>query len=311
MFCRGADMKGFVSLVVLVATGFFVSLSPSLAAEVKSVRDCADCPEMIVIPPGTFQMGRDDGEPERYEGPVRTITIKHRFAVGKYEVTIGDFAKFVEETGFRTQPGCMQWDGKSAFFDIAATWDNPKLPGPQSPQWPVVCVTWFEAKAYAEWLSKKAKRPYRLLSEAEWEYVASEGKGQMYPWGPSPDGGCKVANMYDQSAVRAGLNRPVKAAECDDGQPYVAKVGSLTPNAFGVHDINGNIWEWIEDCYVMPYPATGLDGRPIITQPECYRHGNRGGSWTSDAARHRVTFRGRDPGFLRSQSFGIRVARDD
>lgn len=305
-------MQFLVSLVILGVVSALSPMSSAIAADAKVVRDCADCPEMIVIPPGTFQMGRDDGEPERYEGPVRTVTIKHRFAVGKYEITIGDFQKFVAATGFKTLPGCMQWDGKSAYFDKTATWDNPKLPGPLSPQWPVVCVTWYEAKAYTDWLSKLSNRPYRLLSEAEWEYVASEGKGQMYPWGPTPDGGCPTTNMYDHSAVRAGLNRPATAANCDDGQPYVANVGSRAPNAFGVHDINGNIWEWIEDCYVMPYPSTeGLDGRPVVTQPECYRHGNRGGSWTSDAARHRVTFRGRDPGFLRSQSFGFRVARDD
>ncbi len=299
------------TLIILGFVSATSAISSAMAADAKAVRDCADCPEMVVIPPVTFQMGRDDGEPERYEGPVRTVTIKHRFSIGKYEVTIGDFQKFVTATGFQTRPGCMLWDGTSAKFDPTATWDNPKLPGNQTPQWPIVCVSWYEAKAYTDWLSKISKRPYRLLSEAEWEYVASEGKGQLYPWGPTPDGGCATANMYDQSGVRAGLNRTVRAVQCDDGQPYVADVGSRAVNAFGVHDIIGNIWEWIEDCYEMPYPAEGLDGRPVVTQPECFRHGNRGGSWTSDSARHRVTFRGRDPGFMKSQSFGIRVARDD
>lgn len=301
------------SLLLILTT---LCISSQASADSHYVRDCADCPELAIIEPATFQMGRDDGEPGRFEGPVRTITLANRFAIGRYEVTIAEFGKFVATTGYNPGSGCAIWDGTRGYLDLEATWQDSNLPGTPKPDWPVVCVSWSDAQAYLDWISQLANRTYRLPSEAEWEYLASEGTGQLYPWGNTPHDGCSVANMYDQSAVAAGLDRAIEPAQCNDGQPYVASVGSLAPNAFGLYDIIGNVWEWVADCYEMPYPTDqGLDGRavgsPKPTECNLHRRGNRGGSWTSAAARHRVTFRGRDPGFLKSQAFGFRVARDD
>lgn len=276
------------------------------------LKDCADCPELVVMPLGTYKQGFDGGEPERYEGPVREVTIKKPFAMGKYEVTIAEFEAFQKTTGY-VQPyerGCVAWDGRNARFDKAVTYKNPSIPGEITPQHPAVCISWDDAKAYLDWMSKKSGKVYRLPTEAEWEWAAGEGANAPYPWGTDPAKGCDVANMFDQSSVAAGQSRSFEPVQCNDGQPTLAKVGSLKPSKFGLYDIVGNVWEWVEDCYAMPYPAWHpADGSPQY-KLGCDRRGVRGGSWTSDATRQRVTFRGRDPQVLNSNAFGFRVARD-
>jgi formylglycine-generating enzyme required for sulfatase activity len=275
-------------------------------------QDCRDCPQMVVVPPGTFQMGADGGEPERYEGPVHRVTIPRPFAAGRYELTVGQYKAFVAATkhpdsGFDCN---VTRDGKLGPM-AGTTWRDPGYGRPAADDEPVACVTWDDAKAYVAWLAQKSGQPYRLLTEAEWEYSARAGRTGRFAWGDDPTIACREANVLDRSAQAARPDlKMLPAANCDDGFPGVAPVGRLQPNPFGLYDVIGNVWEWVEDCYEMPYPADGpVDGSAQLTKG-CDRRGSRGGSWISAIERQRPTFRGRDPTTRSSQIFGFRIARD-
>ena len=178
---------------------------------------------------------------------------------------------------------------------------------------PVACIRWSDAKSYVSWLAGRTGKKYRLLTEAEWEYAARAGTQGAYTWGDDKSASCQFANLHDQSAGKLaeskGIKLPYGPAPCDDGYTGVAPVGRLAPNAFGLHDMIGNVWEWVEDCYEMPYGATPIDGSAQLAKG-CDRRGSRGGSWRTDYPRQRPAFRGRDPEALTSQIFGTRIARD-
>jgi formylglycine-generating enzyme required for sulfatase activity len=272
-------------------------------------RDCPDCPEMVVVPAGEFEMGFDGGEPERYEGPVRQMRIERSFAAGLTEVTVAQFRDFVEATGYEAAQGCYWWDGQNAEMRDNGSWRDPGYGRPPRDDEPVACVDWTDSKAYVDWLAKKTGKPYRLLSEAEFEYAADAGSTATWPWGNDPDAACTWANVFDLDAAERLPESPVVPVNCRDGQPDVALVGQFPVNAFGLHDMVGNVWEWTEDCYVMPAPDGPLDGSPVVTE-ECDRRSVKGGSWVTGIQRQRPTFRGRDPVDRVSSSFGLRVARD-
>lgn len=271
--------------------------------------DCADCPEMVVIPTGSFAMGFDGGEPERYEGPVREITIARSFAAGRTEVTVAQYRRFVNATGYAAAVGCYAWDGKVARMNDAASWQDPGYGRELTPEEPAVCLDWTDVKAYVDWLAAKTGQPYRLLSEAEWEYAADAGSTAVFPWGDDPDAACAYANVYDLDAADAIDDSPLTPVNCRDGHAGIAPVGSYPPNKLGLQDMVGNVWEWTQDCYVMPAPAAPLDGSPVITE-NCDRRSVKGGSWITGIQRQRPTFRGRDPEDRVSLVFGFRVARD-
>ncbi len=254
-------------------------------------------------------MGFDGGEKDRYEGPVRSIAIRRAFAVGKFEVTNAQYAAFAQATGHEGGKGCNVWvqDEHTIKRNEAFNWRDPGYGRPPKPQEPVACVDWNDVKAYVGWLRQRTGKPYRLLTEAEWEYVARAGGSGSFAWGEDPEQACRTANVYDATA--ADPRTPWPATKCSDGFADVAPVGSLAPNAFGLYDIIGNVWEWVEDCYQMPYPARPVDGSAQIGKG-CDRHGVRGGSWRTDIKRQRPSFRGRDEPELRSNIFGVRVARD-
>lgn len=273
--------------------------------------DCPGCPELVVIPPGSFLMGENGGEPGRYEGPVRTIRVARAFALARHEVTHGQFRTFVESTGYQAAPGCHVRSPEGGDpFDPERGWEDPGYGRPPLDMEPVACVSWNDAMAYIEWLSDISGRQYRLPSETEWEYAARGGTSGRFTWGERADLACLEANIFDRSAFQ---ERPVflgAVAPCDDGYPGPAPVGRFAPNAFGLHDMIGNVWEWVADCYEMPHAATApTDGSPQLERG-CDRRGARGGSWGSTFDRQRPAFRGRDPATLQSQVFGFRVARD-
>lgn len=277
-------------------------------------RDCADCPEMVVIPPGRFTMGVDGGEKDRYEGPVHEVTIGHAFAAGRFELTNGEYGRFVEATGHETAgTGCNVFFGDRVEAVEGSSWADPVYGRPIRDDEPVACIRWSDAKSYVSWLAGKTGKKYRLLTEAEWEYVARAGTTGTHTWSDDPAAACKYANIHDQSAEKMAAEKsirlPYAKAPCDDGYPMVAPVGRFAPNAFGLHDTIGNVWEWAEDCYEMPYPAKPVDGSAQLARG-CDRRGTRGGSWRTDYPRQRPAFRGRDPEALTSQIFGTRVARD-
>ncbi|MBL8199504.1 MAG: formylglycine-generating enzyme family protein [Chromatiales bacterium] len=273
-------------------------------------RDCPDCPELVVVPPGRFRMGAAGGEEGRPEGPVREVRIRSAFAAAVTEVTQEQFAAFVVATGREMPGGCRVWDGADWQYPADAGWTNPGYGRVPFSDEPVACVSWLDARDYAAWLAQRTGKPYRLLSEAEWEYVARAGTTGDFPW---PDGDpaapCVAGNVYDAAGVRAN-NFDWEPFDCDDGYGQASPAGSFAANAFGLKDVLGNVWEWTADCYVAPYPAGPADERPVQAAGECPRRTVRGGSWITRPGRQRVSFRGRDPEDARFSFFGIRVARD-
>ena len=229
----------------------------------KTFRDCADCPEMVVVPAGSFTMGSPPQEKDRQkvEGPQREVTIPRPFAVGKYEVTRGAFARFTAATGHSTSNSCTAYEGGEWKFGSGRNWRNPGFG--QTDRGPVVCVSWHDAKAYVAWLSRRTGKRYRLLSEAEWEYAARAGTRTRYHWGDS-----------------IGRNR----ANCDGcgsrwDDKRTAPVGSFGANPFGLHDMHGNVSEWVEDCWHSSYRSAPPDGRAWTAGGICGGRILRGGSW--------------------------------
>jgi formylglycine-generating enzyme required for sulfatase activity len=306
-------------LPLLVLGGGPVTLVPGLAvAEGVSVKlepgsvfsDCDGCPAMVVVPPGSLTMGYEGGEEGRYEGPVREVQIVRPFAVGQFPVTNADYQRFSESTGRKASLGCNYYDfEQQKLINLPDTsWRRPGRP--IRDEQPVVCVSWTDSKAYVEWLSQQTGATYRLLSEAEWEYLARDGSDTKYPWGDDPNESCAYANFPDISMTETFGLTTRSQVTCSDGYPGIAPVDAFPPNGFGVYDMIGNSWEWTEDCYLVPYPDGPLDGSAVQVEGECDRRAVRGGAWISDPFRQRPSWRGRDPEGKLTFIFGFRVARD-
>jgi sulfatase modifying factor 1 len=282
-------------------------LGASASGQGKLLKDCSDCPEMVVIPGGTFSMGQQTGRARPDEQPVHQVTIRS-FAAGRTEVTRAEFSLFVRETGKDTPGPCTtdsDHDGRWA-LDPAADWMDPGVP--TSDRHPVTCVNWADAQAYIQWLSARTGKTYRLLSEAEWEYAERAGSTTEYGWGDDPDQMCGFANGAD---LAAGKTFPAWSggANCDDGHDFAAPVASYAANAFGLYDMAGNVWEWTADCY-GPYALQLRDGTPFQAE-YCPRRALRGGSWVRGLADLRSAQRNGLPRpEQRGGDIGFRVARD-
>lgn len=299
-------------LLVLLAGGSAAQAADVASKAGETFRECTQCPEMVVIPPGSFSMGFDGGLDQRYEGPVHDISIDYHFAIGRFEITQAQYRFFIEQSGYEPSVGCFLWDGKGAPFIDANGWADPNYGRPPADDEPVACLNWTHVDAYVRWLAEYTGEPYRLISEAEWEYTARAGRSSAftYPWGDDEAQACAHGNVLDESAVAARPDLSLPPAPCNDGYAGIAPVGQFEPNPFGVYDMTGNVWEWLQDCYVMPYADdTPLDGSPFINEA-CERRSVRGGAWLSTMFWQRPTFRGRDPEDLTSRIFGLRVARD-
>ncbi|MBH0113292.1 formylglycine-generating enzyme family protein [Novosphingobium sp. YJ-S2-02] len=289
--------------------------------------DCEDvCPQMVAIAPGGFVMGADAGEEGRPEGAPHRVEIGYGFALGRTEVTNAQYARFVAATGHPVSTGCRSIDAASGKVEKMPEADF-RHPGPGAgegaPQLPVVCISWTDAQAYVAWLSETTGHHYRLPTEAEWEYAARAGSSADYSWGSSADAGCAHANMLDEDGAQGGMipvfggqakgEAPaIPHARCRDGHAGAAPVASYAPNAFGLYDMIGNVWEWTQDCYAAPYPqAVPSDGSAYVAPAtQCPLRAVRGGSWISTPFRNRVSWRGRDPVDQVTWIFGLRVARD-
>jgi formylglycine-generating enzyme required for sulfatase activity len=292
-------------LAVVLAVG---ACARPVADAPATFRDCSDCPVMVALPPGAFLMGAEGGEPGRPEGPVRSVRIAYRFALGRHEVTHAEFARFVAATGRDMPGGCRVWDGRQWQTPAWAGWQDPGYGRAPLADEPVACVSWVDARDYAAWLAAKTGQAYRLPSEAEWEYAARAGTTVPYPWEATGGSACAQGNVYDRSG--ASVNGFGWASfDCDDAHGRAAPAGRFGANAFGVADLLGNVWEWTADCYVPGYAGVPVDGRPLV-RDGCERHAVRGGSWITRPERQHVTFRGRDPPDARYSFFGFRVARD-
>ena len=212
------------------------------------------------------EAGRDDDE-----GPQRKVTIANAFAVGKYEVTFAEWDACVAAGGCKTKPGDAGWGRGNQ---------------------PVINVSWNDAQDYVKWLKEKTKKDYRLLTEAEWEYVARAGSTTAYWWG--------------DAVGRGNANCSGCGSQWDGKQ--AAPVGSFAANRFGLYDTAGNVWEWVEDCYHGTYDGAPKDGSAWKDSADCDRV-LRGGSWNYDPRVVRSANRVRYGPVVRDGILGFRVAR--
>jgi formylglycine-generating enzyme len=267
--------------------------TPALAqVSQRSIRDCPDCPEMVPLPAGTYTMGVPRGEEEREGVPVdlrgrsepqRRITIAAGLAMARNTVTRGEYAAFVAATGHRTTEGCWSFVNTGTSYEYeerpGLTWRAPGFQ--QADEHPAVCVSWEDANAYAAWVSARAGRTYRLPSEAEWEYAARAGTTTSRYWGEAQVAACEFANVADLTLAMA-LNldrRPQFTFRCTDRHVFTAPVGSFRPNAFGLNDMLGNVWQWTADC-LNPNLDGQLGDGSARTTGDCTSRGMRGGSWS-------------------------------
>lgn len=271
------------------------------------IQDCADCPELVAIPAGEFTMGSGPKEKMREldEEPAHRVKVAAPIAVGKFEVTRGQYSAFVKETGRDSKPGCHSTRGGFFHKNPKATWQSPGFE--QKNEEPVVCVSWTDAQAYVAWLSKKTLKPYRLLNEAEWEYAARGGSTGRRYWSDADESAtCRYASVADASYKTVSPGAPL--FPCSDGFAYTAPVGRFPANPFGVHDMLGNVWEWVEDCW-----NEGYAGAPEISVPRisgaCNERIFRGGAWNSTPATLRSAYRDRESKDERHDNLGFRVAR--
>ncbi len=310
--CRGAAAEFDASRrPAALSTREECALNPK-----DTFRECQTCPEMVVIPAGSFTMGFEGKD----EGPRYDVTIPRTFAVGKYPITVDEFTAFVKETGYDATKTSAESrsDGAQNCY-----WSDPGFK--QGGSYPVVCVNWYDAKAYAAWLSRKTGHSYRLLTTDEWEYAArgqtSPGSYPRFFFGDDEGEMCKYANGPDQTALadvrkskkNKGTRNDMDMGKdaylpCADGYVNTSPVGRFLPNPFGLYDVHGNVWEWLEDC---PESETivrinGVRRRKEDCEARLVAGGAANGlDWTTLRAASRCRFRPVD----RMLFLGFRLAR--
>ena len=289
-------MRLLVLVLLLTGTAHAADVS-------REFRECPDCPLMLAIPAGEFVMGSPPDERGRFdaEGPQHKVRIK-AFALAKHLVTRAEFLNFLRATGY--QPGACN-------SKLNLVWKSPGdgqayTPGSADPPlWPATCLSWNDAQAYVGWINTKVRNlpsasktrdPYRLPSEAEWEYAARAGTTTARWWG---------------DAIGVGNANCNGCGSKWDGT-LLAPVGSFPANPFGLSDTLGNVWQWVADCWNETYVGAPEDGRSWSTG-NCRKRVLRGGSWSNvpvfvrSAARSGADADGLD--FDYSINAGFRVAR--
>ena len=294
----------FVVALIVAAAATYATEALAEPRVGETLRDCADCPEMIVVPAGSFMMGSPADEPGREgwiekgtESPQRRVTIAGPFAVGQLAVTVDQFKVFVRETGHKMDGGCHVSNGDAWKEADSRSFDSPGFE--QDGSHPVVCVTWDDAQAYVRWLSKKTGKTYRLPSEAEREYFTRAGTTTPFWWGSSitPD----QAN-YNGAHVYGGDGRKGE----DRRRTLPGK--SFMPNPWGLYQVHGNVWEWTEDCWNVSSDHAPTDGSARTTG-NCEKRIIRGGSWGFGPRGLRAAYRIRVISTVRSGGLGFRVVR--
>jgi formylglycine-generating enzyme required for sulfatase activity len=300
--------------------GAWIAFAPTLAAH-ETFQECPDCPRMVALANGSFTMGSPPAERERrkFEGPRSDVKVES-FAIGETEVTRKQYAAFVTQTKRPVGGGCFTYGfisfSDASAIDASASWRNPGFA--QEDDHPVTCVSWQDAKDYAAWLAQKTGQAYRLPSEAEWEYAARAGTTSTFFWGEDENRGCDYANGGDPTLLSAlpqlheeiakGLrdgDAGARFLKCNDGSAFTKSVRHYRPNAFGLYDMIGNVWEVVEDCWQEPMPASGQ----AQVQDACESRRGRGGSWDDFPEELRSARRSRLKPDARRNDVGIRVAR--
>jgi len=278
---------------------------PAPPAAGTLVRDCAGCPEMVVVPRGEFGQGAKGSGAEKDELPRHKVVFGYDFAVSRNEITIAQFREFVNASGYAVAIDSPCGPRRKG-VGPERSWKDPGFA--QRDDEPVVCVSWFDAAAYAQWLTKITGHPYRLLSESEWEYAARAGSEDVVPWGDDPTKACDYANIADASYV-ARTGSKIAAAKCDDQSAFTAAASpELRKNAFGLHDMLGNAAEWTADCESADYANAPADGG-AVDSPTCQARVYRGGAFNYPLSEVRYTRRETLPPGERKPFIGVRVAR--
>jgi formylglycine-generating enzyme required for sulfatase activity len=226
---------------------------------------------MVISPAGSFKMGDLQGVGEQDERPVRSVRIHRSFAVGRYEVTFGEYDRFAKAANRQ--------------FPVDQGWGRGRRPA--------IFVSWLDAVEYAKWLSAQTGRRYRLPTEAEWEYAARGGKETAYWWGKDwvkGNANCRGCGTQWESKT--------------------APVGSFKPNPFGLYDTSGNVWEWVEECWHRNYSGAPADASAWIVGGDCVRRMIRGGSWVNPPTRLHASNRGRYYPDNREDFIGFRMVQE-
>ena len=246
----------------------------------RPIRDCGECPELVVAPAGEFLMGSPDSERGRFssEGPVHRVTIAEPFAVGVYEVT------------FEEWDACVRGGGCGGYRPRDRGWGRGRRP--------VINLSWYDARSYVEWLRKRTGKGYRLLSESEWEFVARAGTRTPFHFGETIS--ANRANYDGSTTYGPGRTGPFRKE--------TVPVGSFSPNGFGLHDVHGNVEEWVQDCWNRRYEGAPVDGSALETGNCTYRT-LRGGSWRDQPRFLRSAYRNSFVAKFRRPVVGFRVAR--
>ena len=263
--------------------------------------DASWCPELVVIPAGSFMMGSPETEEGRldHEGPQRQVTLARAFAMGRYPVTRGQFASFVAATGHDMSGGAYAWTGRGWVLMADRGWRNPGFA--QTDAHPVVCVSWLDAQVYVRWLAENTGQSYRLPSEAEWEYAARAGTATPFWTGATiTTAQANYDGNYTYGPGAKGVSRQGTVAVDD---------ASFPANPFGLDHMHGNVSEWVQDCYADSYAGAPLDGHLVVDRKDCRVRILRGGSWFDSPRDLRSAGRVRRAPEGRYGRSGFRVAR--
>ncbi len=333
--CLSTIVKIGVLLVgVLAAPGVVCAAEPtSVGAEKQSITNSIGL-KLVRIPAGEFMMGSHESLEDlakafpQYEAwrfnmtdefPLHRVRITHAFYMGSTTTTVGQFKQFVADSGQQSEAerdgtGGYGYDADTGQFD---TKRNPKHnwrdPGfPQTDEHPVVNVSWNDAVAFCQWLSRKEGRTYRLPTEAEWEYACRAGTTTRYWVGDDPELLPKIANLYDVTTATTLTQWQKYALHGRDGFVFTAPVASFKPNPWGLYDMHGNAWQWTNDFYGKDYYAhSPIDDPTGPPSNDKQRHVRRGGAWLSWPLYCRATFRNYNTPVSRYFNLSFRVVLED
>ncbi|MDR6935463.1 SUMF1/EgtB/PvdO family nonheme iron enzyme [Luteibacter sp. 3190] len=295
----------------------YASYKPGQVFADRFVDSAGQAPAMVVIPTGKFLMGSPDGEAghDANEAPAHEVTIDKGFAMARSAISIGQFRDFVRSTGYvpesQSKGGGSIYDEQSGGLrdDPTVTWQDDYAGKPGQDRLPVINVSWNDAKAYADWLSKRTGKTYRLPSEAEFEYALRAGSTSRYWWGDGAPSS-RLENLTGGND-RSGSGRRWSNAfgGYKDGYWGPAPTMSFAANPFGLYDMGGNVSEWVADCWHDNYIRAPRNGEAWVN-PGCGRHVIRGGSWGSAPDMVRSAYRQGAPADLRNARVGFRIVRE-
>lgn len=269
--------------LAMTAAAVMVSAAAQAASMGKAgseFKDCDTCPTMVVLPKGSFTMGSPKGEQFRFPNEEqRKVTISYPLAVGKFEITFDEWDACFQQ--LKCRPHKDEGRGRGLM--------------------PVINVDWTDAQEYVRWLSSKTGHTYRLMTEAEWEYAARAGSKEAFSWGG------KASHKYANYGSDICCETVVKE---NDQWHTTGPVGQFKPNKFGLHDLHGNVWEWVQDCWDENAVTGPLDGSARETE-DCQLRIMRGGSWASMPMKMRAAFRDGVSPLDSGDIIGFRIARTE